>query len=106
MVSELCIEYALFLDDYNLLRSINQTELSSTNEIDIMFEKYVAEGALMQLNLSGPQREQLKLKIQNENCDVSVFNTVKDEVDMLIFRNTFSRFVKKRNPGYYFPAAV
>lgn len=107
LASELCIENAYFIHDFNTSKeSLYQTSIQSerthliqeTHSIaERLFEKYIQEGSPFQLNITAEMVNQVKSGLnETGNSSLACFDPVFVEVNDLVYRNTFARYVKQQ----------
>lgn len=95
----MCIENALFLEDLNILCSMDISNdvsgsISPLNELAVMiFKKYIVVGSYLELNISCALRSSIEIDIKSGRFDKNVFEEVKDQVELTIYENTFRRFI-------------
>lgn len=80
---DFCIEY------YNFLKDLKEKDTI------YLYENFIKEDSIHELNISKKAREHLEDKVGN--LEKSDFNQVREEVMMLIFTNSYQRYLIKYN---------
>lgn len=86
MAKELCLENALFIEDFLNLQSLKGCpETSDHKELALsMYENYLKDGSIMQINISYEMRCSIERDLHLQNFKSSVFKEVSIEVDNLV----------------------
>jgi len=106
MERDLCIENALFLEDYqtslDTLKNMKNASLVNldiamnyeTKAVRLLFEKYVAEGAPQQLNISHKLSKSIREVVKSGVVkQLELYVEVYDEVIVMIYENSFQRYI-------------
>lgn len=106
MAKEFCLENMLFIEEYNAIVALNiksttpklyrsrSSSLEVSQAVGLLFEKYVRPGAPFELNVSYEMSHAILIEIETGNVNIEMFTHLKYEIEQLIFRNTFVRFVE------------
>ena len=102
MAAELCLENALFIEDHRRLSDIvihttpenyEASTLIVKRGVTAIFDRFIKNDAPLQLNIPDPILRKLNSNVKDGNLKLEVLDEVRKEVDNMIYRNTFKRFI-------------
>eukprot|EP00924_Labyrinthula_sp_SR-Ha-C_P005879 snap_masked-scaffold_14-processed-gene-7.46-mRNA-1 protein AED:1.00 eAED:1.00 QI:0/0/0/0/1/1/3/0/287 len=96
LVGTACVENLIFIQHLNQLQSINEFQrLNFTKKI---FNDFIREGSIAQINISGKTRIKITEKLNSENITFDIFDDAKEEV---LFLLTYDSLRKFKLSAYY-----
>eukprot|EP00924_Labyrinthula_sp_SR-Ha-C_P000586 snap_masked-scaffold_27-processed-gene-3.10-mRNA-1 protein AED:1.00 eAED:1.00 QI:0/0/0/0/1/1/2/0/451 len=100
LVESLCVENLIFI--LHLRKFKSASEFETENLAKKIYNYFIKEGSIAQVNISGKTRNKIKEKFNNQNISLEVFKEAEDEIIYLLTYDSLSKF--KSSP--YYPQVV